>query len=629
METELKVLHVDAATGFYRVERFPIGRFFGPVDLGLFLTDRDGSLNFGTGLLAGSVFPGSNRLIFTGASPCWENPYISSMGGAGLVFDDLGVNLVALHGRAAVPSILCLNRIHGEEIRVELSTLDVERVWASGRQGTYAILDEAATRYADRYPSSDPRVLAVGPAAKATDCGAVVSVPIVKGELTRVDTWAGRGGLGSRLLQHHGLAGVIYGGTFLDEDFRDRKVANEWFEKRYRKRMAAKDMEATVKYRHDDALQTGGTLGVNYTKMGDRLLAFNYRTIYADQDARLALQQELVTEHYLKQFNEELHSAPKKESMRNCGEPCVAVCKKMRGPYKKDYEPYQTMGPLVGVFDQRAAEELNHHCDAAGFDGISIGGVLAWLMDCVHDGTVPAAELGVEGEPVFQGEGFRAEADSHENARLAMSLVDRILAQEGALDLSRGARRCAWNLAHHHGREVLDRFVFTASGTDGWMVPNQYWTPGVLSPMPIMGKYYNYYGNDYLPPRALGRMNVDLMKKELLLDNTGFCRFHRGWAEEMVPDILQEIFGCGQEATAACERMARSLTRRNHAVFWESRRNLDYVHTSLQRMRDAGATDNEDLGRWLGAFEKDPHEAGLDFWYEIRKGVEEALVERV
>ena len=55
------------------------------------------------------------------------------------------------------------------------------------------------------------------------------------------------------------------------------------------------------------------------------------------------------------------------------------MCKKLHGEFKKDYEPYQTMGPLCGIFDQRAAERLNHHADALGFDAISVGGVLAWL----------------------------------------------------------------------------------------------------------------------------------------------------------------------------------------------------------------------------------------------------------
>ncbi len=65
-----KVLFLDAQTGFYRVRRYPVGSFFGPVDLGLHLADRHRSLNIGVGLFAGSIFPGSNRLFFTGFSPC-------------------------------------------------------------------------------------------------------------------------------------------------------------------------------------------------------------------------------------------------------------------------------------------------------------------------------------------------------------------------------------------------------------------------------------------------------------------------------------------------------------------------------------------------------------------------------
>ncbi|HPF09397.1 MAG TPA: aldehyde ferredoxin oxidoreductase N-terminal domain-containing protein, partial [Candidatus Cloacimonadota bacterium] len=91
----LKVLVIDASSGFYRLERYPLGAFFGPVDLGLHMAGKHNSLNFGVGLLAGSIFPGSNRMIFTGFSPAWGGFYISSMGGAGLVFDDLGINMVS------------------------------------------------------------------------------------------------------------------------------------------------------------------------------------------------------------------------------------------------------------------------------------------------------------------------------------------------------------------------------------------------------------------------------------------------------------------------------------------------------------------------------------------------------
>jgi len=110
MDKHLKVLHIDAGSSFYKVERFPVGPFWGPVDLGLHLTGREagrqGVLNFGTGLLAGSIFPGSNRLVFTGHSPCWGGFYVSAMGGAGLIFDDLGINMVSLRGRARLRRLL-------------------------------------------------------------------------------------------------------------------------------------------------------------------------------------------------------------------------------------------------------------------------------------------------------------------------------------------------------------------------------------------------------------------------------------------------------------------------------------------------------------------------------------------
>src|SRR6056297_2715394 len=125
MAANLKALLVDADSGFYRMKRYPVGRFFGPIDLGLYLSGKYNSLNIGTGLLAGSIFPGSNRLFFSGFSPCWGGFYISSMGGAGLVFDNLGINTLSIVGWARTPSILYLNRIHGEEIKVDIFPIDL------------------------------------------------------------------------------------------------------------------------------------------------------------------------------------------------------------------------------------------------------------------------------------------------------------------------------------------------------------------------------------------------------------------------------------------------------------------------------------------------------------------------
>ncbi|NLF43534.1 MAG: aldehyde ferredoxin oxidoreductase, partial [Bacteroidales bacterium] len=162
--THLKTLMIDAANGFYKIQKYELGNFWGPVDLGIHLSHKYNSLNIGTGLLAGSIFPGSNRLIVSGISPCWHGFYISSMGGAGLIFDNLGINLLAITGKASMPSVLYLNRIHGEEIQVEIVPIRLRTIWGEGRKGVYALMEHSLGLFAGRY-EEDPRVIATGPAS--------------------------------------------------------------------------------------------------------------------------------------------------------------------------------------------------------------------------------------------------------------------------------------------------------------------------------------------------------------------------------------------------------------------------------------------------------------------------------
>ncbi len=619
----LKVLMVDATSGFYQMKRYSIGDFFGPVDLGIHLSHKYNSLNIGTGLLAGSIFPGSNRLFFTGISPCWHGFYVSSMGGAALVFDNLGINMLSIIGKAARPSLLYLNRNHGEEIEVELLEVVPEMIWEQGRKGVYAVMEYAIKIFGHRY-ENDPRVLATGPASLYSDFGAIGSAPVKKGEVTFVDTWAGRGGFGTKLLQEHGILGIIYGGTHIEEDFRDRLVADQWFTDKYNQRMLVKDIEVTTKYRYDSKFNTGGTFGVNYATMEGNLLAFNYRTIYWTEQQRIALHQRFVINHYLQQFNEETIQT---KQQKNCGEPCAAVCKKMNNHYKKDYEPYQTMGPLCGIFDHRAAEFLNHHADRLGFDAISVGGVLSWLMDCLDQELLQPRELGVDGKPKWDVEGFDIVADSMHNAKLGIALLDQMVIPEGKLMLNFGARKFARHLSRLKGKKVLDLFVFNAFARQGWMVPNQYWTPGAFSPMAIMGKYYMHYGRDFKPPRELGRENARRMILELMIDNLGFCRFHRAWAEEMIPEIVEKIFGCKDAFLRSLRLTASRITSRNASVFWESDRCFDMVHTFLKKKKEVDGSNSPDLDYWIGFFDRDKHAAAYEFWYEMHKGIHEVMRE--
>jgi len=621
MDSYIKVLMIDAETGFYKMLREPIGKYFGPVDLGFHLSGVHNCLTIGTGLLAGSILPGSNRLIFSGFSPCWAGYYVSSMGGAGLVFDNLGISLIAIIGKSHTPSILYLNRNHGEEIEVELKPIHLHDVWNSGRKGVYSLLDYTFEKYGKRY-ETDPRILITGPASEKTDFGAICSVPIKNKELTFIDTWAGRGGFGSKLLQQHGICSIIYGGTYLDEDFRDRKVADSWFEDKYNKKLAAKDIEATTKYRFDEHFETGGTLGVNYATVEKNIIAFNYNTIYWNNNDRKELHNKFIINHYLKQFNEE---TIKTRQQKNCGEPCAAVCKKMNNEYKKDYEPYQTMGPLSGIFDQRAAEKLNHVADTMGFDAISIGGVLSWLMECVADGTINPQEFGLTDKPSFDIQKFDLINDSQKNSEIGIQLLNNIINLENPmLDLSDGARILAHNLSKDKGKKVIDKFVFTGFRRKGWMVPNQYWTPGVLSPMPMMGKYYMNYGKDFVEPRKLGNQNAERMIKELTLDNLGMCRFHRAWAEELIPDIIGKLYNKKDEYINSIKVISSWINSRNASSFWESERNIDFIHTFIKNKFDE-ESDVLELNYWYERFNVNKKEAAFEYWYEIHKGISEKL----
>jgi glyceraldehyde-3-phosphate dehydrogenase (ferredoxin) len=343
-----------------------------------------------------------------------------------------------------------------------------------------------------------------------------------------------------------------------------------------------------------------------------------------DERDRLDIHETFVKNHYLKQFNEETIK-PKRQ--KTCGEPCVAVCKKLYGEFKKDYEPYQAMGPLAGIFDQRAAEELNHHADMYGFDGIAAGGVISWLMECVVENAVTPQELGIEDTPRFSAKGFDVVSDSMHNARIGIGLLDSIIEKRGLLDLEQGAREFAHRLSRQKGKRVLDAFVYTGFGRKGWMVPNQYWTPGVLSPMAIMGKYYMYYGTDFYAPRELGRKAAARLKAELILDNLGICRFHRAWAEEMAPEILEELYGLKERFLENIHTTACRINSRNASVSWESERSIDLVYTFLKRKQILENSNDAQLLKWLHLFETDRHEAALGFWYEMHKGIQETLKE--
>jgi glyceraldehyde-3-phosphate dehydrogenase (ferredoxin) len=145
--------------------------------------------------------------------------------------------------------------------------------------------------------------------------------------------------------------------------------------------------------------------------------------------------------------------------------------------------------------------------------------------------------------------------------------------------------------------------------------------------MPIMGKYYMHYGSEFLPPRELGRRNAQRLRGELVMDNLGMCRFHRQWAEDMLPEIVESLWGQKQGFLQNIAMTASRINSRNASIYWEPERNADLVHTFLRRARDVEGNQDKQLLHWLARFDSDKPEAALDYWFETLKGIHESLRE--
>lgn len=116
-------------------------------------------------------------------------------------------------------------------------------------------------------------------------------------------------------------------------------------------------------------------------------------------------------------------------------------------------------------------------------------------------------------------------------------------------------------------------------------------------------------------------------EKELLLDNLGICRFHRGGPKSSSPRSWGTCTTAGERFLRAIDVLASRLHSRNSPIFWESERNIDFLHTFLKRKKEIDRDGHPELSAWLDKFCRDRVEAAREFWYETLKGIDESLRE--
>ncbi len=654
-----KAAYVNASGHTLRIEYLSLEEALGPISFALRChRDRYKSfevepfnernvLCFGAGPLAGSRLYGFHRLIFAARSPLWHGFFISSMGGAALPLYHAGVDYVAVEGKSEEYLILAIRGAEDGSIESRFETisegdlLDIFHEYA-GKRGSYALQQYTYDRFNEFYRDGkkymDFRIIAVGPAALNTNFGGICSTVIRNGQFrVGVDDWAGRGGMGSLMAQAHRTIAITYGGTYngktFTENLKDINVVKKIFEEEFQERYTDYVIRSGIKYRYDPHVKSAGTFGVNMSVLGDWLLSFNWGSVNLSESKRASLYA-LVKDHYLKQFNEEIVEP---RTFATCGEPCPLTCKKIYQEHKKDYEPYEALGPNAGVFDQRAAEKAVKEVEAMGFDAIEFGNVGSWIFECIHKGLLSTEDLELNGQVNFDPETYKIEF-SHENAEALVKLSDLVAYGTGIGTIfAKGVRVAAKELdkrfadrVRSSGSTFVDSTLYIPYGDLGCISPAQYWVPGVLVPVPIQGKYLTNYCINSLPPRELGKTCAQRAIKELYSEELGICRFHRTWTEKSVETLLRRGRGIELDLDEHCRGLMHKIIEYDHKanqypVFWETKKTREVIHRYLEEVSRKMPSECMPLDRWIAKFNGYPEGAAKEYWEETLKGYEEGM----
>ncbi len=637
MPATYRVVEVDASTGRWMLREYRLGEgdILGPVDLGVKLhveeeTWRHDPLSdknvvvIGLGPFTGSPLFGSNRGVVVFRSPVSRTLHVSTVGGVGERMRGMGAHALIIRGYAEEPSVVIVEG--GEEgvkrVDVEALGVDVRRLFDKG--GVYALAEHLLHAYSGFVRRAKPAVLVTGPAALYTPIGGIVSIHY---DPATLEVWRGfidiaaRGGPGTVLLRAHGVAAILAGGSWRPEKLNpklgDRRLIEEVARRVTGEPYGRLVLEKTKKYRFDEKLGTGGTFGVNYVHYRELIPMLGYSSIYLAKVARLKLL-ETVLEYFWRPFQEVAGSNPR--NWKTCGEPCPANCKKIVRGSKVDYEPFNALGPFSGIVVFEETRRLVELVDAAGADAIEAGYWVAWLLEAAAKNLIDPRDACIDEQPCWDPIllAEKPRECSARNARIAERLIRKVFYEGGAgcpllEELAKnGLRATAAKLAGSRP-EARDILVYAAFGDRGYMTPNLYWTPGLIAPVYVTGKYWTNYHPTFMEPEEYAKTSYERIINEYLVDNAGFCRFHRGWLEKLIQQLYAEMLEADKPLREHAKKMYREIARYSKAAGAEP------TPWETARTRDLLATIAAEIGylEWAERLMKDP-KAHLEWWRRFK-----------
>ncbi|MCD6489153.1 MAG: aldehyde ferredoxin oxidoreductase [Thermodesulfobacterium sp.] len=563
-----KVLFIDVGKLKWEIREYKIPPYLGPVDIGVKIHLEEieswkydvfspqNILFLGTGPFAGGKIFGTHRLVAVFRSLESLGLHVSEAGGVGYKFIGSGVNGLVILGKSEKPLLIFVEGKEKTNVRFEkVSMENLNRIYEGYENyfGAYALTKWLLDIYSEFFSENNARAVVVGPGAWQTRFGSLVSIdvnPQLKNLIIGSEDFAGRGGAGSVLAQAHNVAGIIAGGKIkpeLPEVFTNIKNFNEYFKKITGREFFSAVNMATTKYRFDPKTGAGGTFGSNYPYYKEWLPTFCYNSIYLKKEIRRKIS-DIILRNYWGPFKEE--TFVKTRSWKTCGEPCPVACKKIWKRKKVDYEPFQGVGPLIGIFDLKEVSKIVEIIDSAGLDAISTGHIIAFLLEAVNKGLLSCEEVGISTHPnldplTLNPEKWRV------NGVLAIEIIQNMLNKKTQVlkDIAeKGLRKAIKKLDEKYetriekaGMSFRDIALYQPYGEEGYMTPNFYWTLGFFVPIFISGKYWTEYKLTFTEPEEFVKLVYERAIKELAISNAGFCRFHRGWAENLLGKFYENL----------------------------------------------------------------------------------------
>jgi len=634
----LKYLHVDLSSEDYRIKVYE--DFLGPVDLGVHLHlnvyesyrssvyDSSNVVVMGKGVFANGGIFGSHRLIFIFRSPLTKGLHVSALGGGAYRFIRTGLDGVVIEGKASKPVILTLRGdkggVHVDFNYLELSDLLEIYKGYGGKRGVRGLAKYLIEMQSGFLRAYEGRMILIGPASFSTCMGSIYSPTIDYVTMDiRVEDWAARGGGGSVLARAHNMLALIYGGSVETPDLSGRfEFINSLVSVRLRKPFIKGVIEGTSKYSYDLELKTGGTFGSNLMIYREKVPSHNWNSTLVSKELRKSIHEKLM-ERYLKPFNERIISAG---LWRTCDEPCPVRCKKNIDSRHVDYEPLNAVGPMIGVINFDDALDVLDVVDELGLDAIEAGNVLGWLMEVVEKELIKPEELGLDSAPVIDPIKW-SEEHVKRNKAVAIKLIEglvygnnallRLVADEGLRKACKKLDELYRNRVAEKGTRFEDLAVYVPFGSDGHITPNYYWTPGVFAPLPILGKYWTYYTPSFSDPEEFASVVLNRALMEYLIENAGWCRFHRSWVEKILPDLYKIMLGYQGDLLEHAKKyygmiMEYQVRAGADNTFWEGNRVLNILRSAACEFGAA---------KWCEETEGDVSEGLRKWWVRFRDQV--------